>query len=107
MVFTDDTAIMLQAAVVLANSGVGTDTMTTVETLDGWYAGHLHTEHRASGPEELESVRAVRHLLYDLLSSDRDTAATRVNDLLAESGAIPQLVRHGAWDWHLHGVSAD
>ena len=27
--------------------------------------------------------------------------------MLAESGAVPQLVRHGEWDWHLHGVAAD
>jgi len=107
MLFTDDTTTMLQAAVVLVNSAVGTDTLTTVEELDEWYAEFVHTSHRTAGREELESVRSVRHVLYELLSADRDRTAELVNELLAESGTTPQLVRHGEWDWHLHGVSAD
>jgi predicted RNA-binding Zn ribbon-like protein len=107
MLFTDDTTVMLQAAVMLVNSAIGTDTLTTVDELDEWYAEFIHTDHRASGREELESVRSVRHVLYELLSADRDRAAALVNELLAESGTTPQLVRHGEWDWHLHGVSAD
>jgi predicted RNA-binding Zn ribbon-like protein len=108
MALADDTTIMLQAAVVLANSAVvGHDTMTEVAQLDEWYAEYLHTTHRSAGPDELDSVRAVRPILYDLLSADRDGAAQRINDLLVESGTIPQLVRHGKWDWHLHGVSTD
>ena len=104
---TDDTAYQLQAAVALVNSAVGTDTMTTVEELDAWYVEHLKVTHRASGDQELESVRAVRPILYELLSAERDRAAEIVNDLLAESGTTPQLVRHGEWDWHLHGVAND
>ena len=107
MLFADDTTIMLQAAVVLVNSAVTTDTLTTVDQLDAWYAEYMHTEHRAAGEQELESVRAVRHILYELLSSDRDRTAELVNDLLSESGTTPQLVRHGPWDWHLHGVAND
>lgn len=108
MALADDTTIMLQAAVVLANSAVvGQDSMTEVDQLDEWYAEYVHTAHRASGPDELESVRAVRPILYELLSADRDRAAELVNELLAESGTVPQLVRHGRWDWHLHGVSTD
>jgi ADP-ribosylglycohydrolase len=64
MLFTDDTTIMLQAAVVLVNSAVTTDTLTTVEDLDRWYAEYMHTEHRAAGAQELDSVRAVRHILW-------------------------------------------
>ena len=104
---TDDTATQLQAAVSLVNSAVGTDTLTTLEDLDVWYAEHLHTGHRTAGEQELESVRAVRPILYELLSADRDRAAEIVNELLAESGTTPQLVRHGSWDWHLHGVAND
>lgn len=98
---------MLQAAVALVNSAVGTDTMTTVEDLDLWYAEHLHSSHRAAGEDELESLRAARPILYDLLTAERDRAAEIVNELLAESGTTPQLVRHGGWDWHLHGVAND
>jgi predicted RNA-binding Zn ribbon-like protein len=104
---TDDTTLMLQASVALANTAVGTDTLAAVGQLDVWYAEHLHTSHRAAGEHELESVRAIRPMLYELLTADRDRAAEMVNELLAESGTTPQLVRHGAWDWHLHGVAND
>src|SRR6478736_775170 len=108
MALADDTTIMLQAAVVLANSAVvGQDTMTEVAQLDEWYAEYLHTTHRAASEDELDSVQAVRPILYELLTSPRDRAAELVNELLAESGTVPQLVRHGEWDWHLHGVSTD
>jgi predicted RNA-binding Zn ribbon-like protein len=103
--FTDDTKITLQAAVVLANSGVGTDALTTVEDLNAWYDEHLLTSHRADGLAELESVREIRPVLYQLLSAPRDEAAALVNSLLAEANAVPQLVRHDRWDWHLHAVS--
>src|SRR5690606_32667960 len=42
-----------------------------------------------------------------LFTADRDTAAALVNELLAEAQALPQLVRHGAHDWHVHAVPAD
>lgn len=107
MPLANDTTITLQAAVVLANSAIGTDTLTELDQLDAWYAEYLHTGRRAASGDELDSVRAVRPILYDLLSADRDRAAELVNELLAESGTVPQLVRHGDWDWHLHGVSPD
>lgn len=98
---------MLQAAVALVNSAVGTDTLTTTDDLDVWYAEHMHATHRTADESELESIRAVRPILYDLLVAERDRAAEIVNELLAESGTTPQLVRHGGWDWHLHGVAND
>jgi predicted RNA-binding Zn ribbon-like protein len=30
-----------------------------------------------------------------------------VNAMLLEEGALPQLVRHDRFDWHLHAVSSD
>ncbi len=41
------------------------------------------------------------------MTSDRDTAAGLVNDLLGEEHALPQLVRHGEHDWHIHAVAPD
>jgi len=108
MPLTDDTAITLHAAVVLANSAVvGEDSLTTVEELDEWYDKYLFSTHRAQGSDELDSMRAIRTPLYALLSAERNAAAELVNAMLAEYGAIPQLVRHGEWDWHLHGVPAE
>ena len=94
MRLTDDTSRMLQAAVALANSALGTGTLTTVEDLALWYAEHLRSPHRTIGEREPESVRAVRRMLYELLAAERDRAAEIVNELLAElsarSGAAPR-----------------
>ena len=107
MPFTHDTGLALQAAVVLANSALDPDTLTTVEDLDTFFADFQYTGRHDDDRAELESVRAVRPALYELLTADRDTAAGLVNAMLAEAGAIPQLVRHGGWDWHLHAVGPD
>ena len=45
--------------------------------------------------------------LLELLVAERDEAVQLVNEMLAAAKALPQLVRHDAWDWHLHAVSPD
>ncbi|MFC6286626.1 CGNR zinc finger domain-containing protein [Nocardioides sp. GCM10027113] len=105
MIFTHDTATSLQAAVELANSGLEPDTMTTVEELDDFYVRYEYSGRRDGDEAELEAVRALRDELRELLSSDRDRAVEIVNAMLASAGALPQLVRHDHWDWHLHAVS--
>jgi len=102
--FTHDTEVSLQAAVVLANSGLDPDTLTTVEDLDAFYAEFQYTGRRDGDRAELDAVRAIRPALHELLTADRDTAVGIVNRMLAEAGAVPQLVRHDVWDWHLHAV---
>ncbi|HYF72330.1 MAG TPA: ABATE domain-containing protein, partial [Nocardioides sp.] len=107
MPFTHDTAAALQAAVVIANSGVDPDTLETVEDLDAIFSDFEYTGRHDRDRAELEAVRAVRPALYELLTADRDAAVGIVNTMLAEAGAVPQLVRHGQWDWHLHAVGPD
>jgi len=97
----------LQAAVVLVNSAVEPDTMTTVAELDEWYAAFSYTGSRRRDPAELEAVRALRPVLRRLFTAGRDEAVELVNGMLAEAGALPQLVRHEPFDWHLHAVSSD
>ena len=107
MVFAHDTEAALQAAVDLVNSGEKPDTLTTQEQVDAWYAKHLYTGRRDRDAAELADLRAIRPVLRDLLTADRDRAAGLVNAMLAEARALPQLVRHGNVDWHLHAVSPD
>lgn len=104
MPFAHDTAVSIQAAVTLANSALPPDTMETVEDLDAFYAEYEYTGRRDGDRAELESVRALRGPLYTLLTATRDDAVTQVNEMLAEAHAIPRLVRHDGWDWHLHAV---
>ena len=107
MVFAHDTEVSLQSATVLANSALAPDTMTTVAQLDAFYAEFEYTGRRDGDHAELDAVRAIRPTLYELLTADRDDAAGMVNTMLAEAGAVPQLVRHDVWDWHLHAVEPD
>jgi predicted RNA-binding Zn ribbon-like protein len=107
MVFAHDTEASLQAAVVLANTALPPDTLTSVEELDEWYNGFSYTGRRDGDRAELEAVRALRPLLRDLLTSNREHAVELVNAMLAEAGALPQLVRHEPFDWHVHAVSVD
>ena len=56
---------------------------------------------------ELDAVRALRPRLRELLTSDRDDAVEMVNAMLARGQAVPQLVRHDPFDWHIHAVALD
>jgi len=107
VVFAHDTEVSLQAAVILANSALEPDTLETVADLDELYAEFQYTGRRDGDLAELEAVRAVRPALYELLTADRDGAVALVNAMLADAGAVPQLVRHDVWDWHLHAVGPE
>src|SRR5215210_6958574 len=104
MVFAHDTVASLRAAVDLVNSGEEPDTLTSVAELGAWYAKHGYTGRRDGDEAELAALRALRPVLRELLTADRDGAVGLVNAMLAEAGAVPQLVRHDGLDWHIHAV---
>ena len=106
MVFAHDTECALRAAVALVNSAEAPDTLTTPAQLDAFYAAHGYTGSRAHDAAELDAVRALRAPLRALLTADRDAAVATVNAMLAERHAVPQLVRHDGWDYHLHAIDA-
>ena len=95
------------AAVELANSELPPDTMTTVEALDRFFVKHVYTGSHRHSEAELEAVCALRAPLRALFTSERDDAVGIVNRMLAQARAVPQLVRHGDVDWHIHAVGPD
>lgn len=107
MVFTHDTEAALLAAVALANSAEEPDTLTDTDQLAAFLDAHEFTGRRRGDRAELDTVRDLRPRLRAMLTSDRDEAAELVNRLLDEEHALPQLVRHGDHDWHIHAVSPD
>jgi predicted RNA-binding Zn ribbon-like protein len=107
VVFAHDTEAALAAAVELANSALEPDTLTTVADLDAFFTRHSYTGSHRRDATELDQVRALRPALRTLFTTDRDDAVARVNAMLADAGALPQLVRHGRHDWHVHAVGAD
>ena len=92
---------------VLANTAEPPDTLETVEELDDFYAGFAYTGRYEHTKAELDAVRRIRPRLRALFTADRDDAVEVVNEMLASAKALPRLVRHGEYDWHLHAVDDD
>ena len=107
MVFTHDTELALQAAVMLANSALEPDTMTTVADLDAIWDEFSYSGRHERSEAELDAVRAVRGRLRELLTADRDAAVGLVNAWLSDAGAVPHLVRHDEYDWHIHAIDQE
>ena len=107
MVFAPDTAEALEAAVILANSALDPDTLTTVEDVTSFYEGQGYSGSHRGDRVELDAVRAIRPRLRELLLADRDAAVEQVNEILADARAVPRLVRHDRLDWHIHAVDDD
>ncbi|WP_148612694.1 CGNR zinc finger domain-containing protein [Nocardioides rubriscoriae] len=107
MVFAHDVELALQAAVVLANSALEPETLTSPEELSQFFTEFAYTGRHDGDRAELAAVQALRGELRDLLTADRDHAVTLVNRMLDEERALPQLVRHDDFDWHLHATRAD
>ena len=116
MLFTHDTECALTSAAALVNTvdvdatGAeveGTDTLTSVEALRAFLDEHEFTGRRDGDRAELDAVRALRPRLRRIWTSGTDEMVVEVNALLAEGRALPQLVRHDQWDYHLHATPAD
>ncbi len=105
MVFAHDTDVALTTAVALVNTAQEPDTLTSVTDLDSFYREYAYTGRHDTDQAELDQVRALRAPLRRLLTADRDTAASLVNQILAEAKAVPQLVRHAGYDWHIHATT--
>jgi predicted RNA-binding Zn ribbon-like protein len=107
VVFTHDTEVALQAAVTLVNSAEEPDTLTSVADLDRVWDEFGYTGRRDGTRAELDAVRALRPRLRELLTADREDAVTIVNGMLSGARAVPQLVRHDTFDWHIHAVEPE
>lgn len=107
MSFTHDTELSLQSAVALVNSAAEPDTMTTLAQADAFWTAWDYTGRHERSRAELDAVRDLRSPLRELLTSDRDRMVELVNTHLADARALPQLVRHDEWDWHLHATTPD
>src|SRR5579863_4362393 len=66
-----------------------------------WTVGRAHDQ------AELDAVRRLRPRLERLWDMAEDDAAALVNALLREASALPQLVKHDQWDYHLHATPPD
>lgn len=108
MVFAHDTEEALQAAAALVNTDQpDSDRLPDIAALDGFVKEWGWTGSRQRNRQELELVRALRPRLRKLWSLDEDRLVATINAMLREFGALPQLVRHDEWDYHLHATSPE
>ena len=108
MVFAPDTEIALRTVVNLINTEAnGREMLVTVADLDGFLETEGFSGSRTGEEAEVTSVRELRSRLTELWSADEDTAVTAVNSLLREANALPQLIKHDGWDWHLHATTRE
>lgn len=102
MVFAHDTELALLSAAALANTdgrdGEQLGTIADLEAFtDQWDYADAHVDNA-----ELARIHDLRSTIRRVWTTDVDAAVPVVNGLLADGGAVPRLVRHGGWDWHVH-----
>lgn len=108
MLFAHDTEVSLAAAADLVNTGRnGAEELPDMAALDRFVARWRWTGARAYDQAELEAVRRLRLRLGRIWEMTADQAAGLVNTLLREASALPQLVKHDGWDYHIHATPAE
>jgi predicted RNA-binding Zn ribbon-like protein len=108
VLFAHDTEVALQAAAALVNTGdPDGEQLPDPAALDEFVRAWGWTGERRRDQAELDSVRALRPRLRQLWPGDLDQVVASVNRLLADAHAVPQLVRHDEWDYHLHATPPD
>lgn len=108
MVFAPDTEVALRTVVNLVNTAAnGRDSLTSLDELDAFLEEEQFSGSRTRTEAELNSIRSLREVMSALWLADESTAAKTVNKLLADAHALPQLVKHDQWDWHLHATTPE
>ncbi len=108
MIFAHDTELALSAAAALVNTEQSDgDGLADLSALDRFVAQWGWTGSRRGDHRELDGVRALRPRLRALWYLDEDGVVAAVNAMLRETRALPQLVAHDGWTYHLHATPPD
>jgi predicted RNA-binding Zn ribbon-like protein len=114
MLFTYDTDLTLMHAAAVANTGPALgdedrEDLPDLAALLAWMDRWEWTGRRPSTGSEVAAVRELRPRLRRIwaLAADEEALVAEANALLEEGGALPRLVRHGHFGWHVHATSDD
>lgn len=108
MQLAPDTLLSLRSAVNLTNTAeVEVDQLATVADLDEFLNREEYSGFRAGTEGELREVRHLRSIVRGLWAAELDEAVELVNNTLRNARALPQLVKHDGWDYHLHATNED
>ena len=111
MQFAPDTIDTLAFMVDIVNTVPGasrsrTDELSTPAELTALLDAHSYTGRFDRDAAELAEVVETRALLRHIWSHSRDEAVPVVNQMLDDANALPHLVRHDGFDWHLHATES-
>ena len=112
MHFAPDSEDVLEFTVALVNTAAaasrsGTDELSTIDQLAAFITRHRYTGRVDHSTAELAEVHETRERLRRTWLMHRDVAAGEVNDMLRAARALPILVRHDEFDWHLHATDPE
>jgi predicted RNA-binding Zn ribbon-like protein len=108
MVFAPDTEVALRSVVNLINTAAnGDEELATTADLDRFLAAEGFTGSRTRDAAELAGVHRLRSELAELWLANESAAVDTLNRLLRDARALPQLVKHDQWDWHLHATTPE
>ena len=108
MLFAHDTELALRAAAALVNTDQPDgDELADVTALDDFVGRFGWTGSRRGDEAELRAVRGLRPQLRRLWELEEDDLVEVVNTMLAQAKALPQLVAHDEWSYHLHATSPE
>ena len=107
MLFAHDTEIALAAAAALVNTQQPEhDELADLASLEAFVQHWGWTGSRQGDAVELDAVRQLRQRLRRVWELDEEGVVELVNRLLREARALPQLVAHDDWGYHLHATDA-
>jgi len=108
MIFAHDTEHgLIEIAALINTRRANHEGLPDLAALDAFLQTWGWTGRRDHDEAELLAVRALRPRLREIWEVDEDRVVAIVNQLLREGRALPQLVKHDGWDYHLHATPSD
>ena len=105
MLFAHDTEVSFNATAELVNTARGgVEELPDIAALDAFVDHWRWTGSRTHDLAELDAVRALRPRLAGLWEMTEDEAVVLVNTLLRDASALPQLLKHDDWEYHIHAT---
>lgn len=108
MLFAHDTEHALAEVAALINTaGPDFEKLPDIAALNAFVEHWEWTGRRDRDEAELVAVRELRPRLREIWEVDEDRVVDIINTLLRDGRALPQLVKHDGWDYHLHATASD
>lgn len=105
MLFAHDSEMALAGAAALVNTAAdGEERLPDPAALSAFLDTWEFTGSRAGDAAELAAVHDLRTVLAEIWTADEDVVVIGVNQLLRNGKALPQLVRHDGWGYHVHAT---